>query len=237
MEKLLLVDDQFRLKGLITIKDIDKICEVPQRVQGRARPAEGRGGDRGSRLRAGRIADRGGRGRAGGRFRPRPLQQRDRDGAGTEAALQHRRDRRQRRHRGGAQALIEAGADAVKVGIGPGSICTTRIVSGVGVPQMSAIANAPKGTEGDRRADHDMGLIWTIIVGFVVGVVAKFVHPGRDNMGFVMTTLLGIGGAFVATFLGQAIGWYQAGQGAGFIGATLGAILILVIYGRVAAVA
>jgi uncharacterized membrane protein YeaQ/YmgE (transglycosylase-associated protein family) len=79
-----------------------------------------------------------------------------------------------------------------------------------------------------------MGLIWTIVVGFVVGVVAKFVHPGRDNMGFVMTTLLGIGGAFVATFLGQAVGWYQAGQGAGFISATLGAILILVVYGHLA---
>jgi len=79
-----------------------------------------------------------------------------------------------------------------------------------------------------------MGLIWTIIVGFVVGVVAKFVHPGRDNMGFVMTTLLGIAGAFVATFLGQAVGWYQAGQGAGFIGGTLGAVLILIAYGYLA---
>lgn len=77
-----------------------------------------------------------------------------------------------------------------------------------------------------------MGLIWTIIVGFVVGVVAKFIHPGRDNMGFILTTVLGIGGAFVATYLGQAIGWYQAGQGAGFIGALVGAILILWIYGR-----
>ena len=79
-----------------------------------------------------------------------------------------------------------------------------------------------------------MGLIWTIIVGFVVGVVAKFIHPGRENMGFVITTLLGIAGAFVATYLGQPIGWYQAGQGAGFIGATVGAILILWIYGRFA---
>ena len=79
-----------------------------------------------------------------------------------------------------------------------------------------------------------MGLIWTIIVGFIVGVVAKFVHPGRDNMGFIMTTLLGVAGAFVATYLGQAIGWYEAGQPAGFIGATLGAVVILVIYGRFA---
>jgi uncharacterized membrane protein YeaQ/YmgE (transglycosylase-associated protein family) len=79
-----------------------------------------------------------------------------------------------------------------------------------------------------------MGLIWTIIVGFIVGVVAKFVHPGRDNMGFIMTTLLGVAGAFVATYLGQAIGWYEAGQPAGFIGATLGAVVILAIYGRFA---
>jgi len=76
-----------------------------------------------------------------------------------------------------------------------------------------------------------MGLIWTIIVGFIVGVLAKFIHPGRDNMGFLMTTVLGIAGAFVATYLGQAIGWYQAGQGAGFIGGTVGALIILWIYG------
>jgi uncharacterized membrane protein YeaQ/YmgE (transglycosylase-associated protein family) len=79
-----------------------------------------------------------------------------------------------------------------------------------------------------------MGIIGTIIVGFIVGVLAKFIHPGRDNMGFIMTTLLGIGGAIVATYLGQLIGWYQAGQGAGFIGGTIGAIVILAIYGRVA---
>lgn len=79
-----------------------------------------------------------------------------------------------------------------------------------------------------------MGIIWTIIVGFIVGVLAKFVHPGRENMGFVVTTLLGIAGALVATYLGQAIGWYQAGQGAGFIGGTVGAVLILIVYGRLA---
>jgi uncharacterized membrane protein YeaQ/YmgE (transglycosylase-associated protein family) len=79
-----------------------------------------------------------------------------------------------------------------------------------------------------------MGIIGTIIVGFIVGVLAKFIHPGRENMGFITTTLLGIGGAFVATYLGQMIGWYQAGQGAGFIGGTVGAIVILAIYGRLA---
>lgn len=79
-----------------------------------------------------------------------------------------------------------------------------------------------------------MGIIGTIIVGFIVGVLAKFFHPGRENMGFVVTTLLGIGGALVATYLGQAIGWYEAGQGAGFIGGTIGAILILIVYGQLA---
>jgi uncharacterized membrane protein YeaQ/YmgE (transglycosylase-associated protein family) len=78
-----------------------------------------------------------------------------------------------------------------------------------------------------------MGLIWTIIIGFLAGVVAKFVHPGRENLGFVMTTLLGIGGSLAATFLGQAIGWYQAGQPAGFIGAVVGAVLLLVIDGQI----
>ena len=76
-----------------------------------------------------------------------------------------------------------------------------------------------------------MHIIWTIIVGFVIGVVAKFFHPGRDNMGFIMTTLFGIGGSVVATFLGQALGLYQAGSTAGFIGAVIGAIILLVIYG------
>ena len=76
-----------------------------------------------------------------------------------------------------------------------------------------------------------MHIIWTIIVGFLIGVVAKFFHPGRENMGFIMTTLLGIGGSVVATFLGQALGLYQAGSTAGFIGAVIGAIILLVIYG------
>ena len=76
-----------------------------------------------------------------------------------------------------------------------------------------------------------MGLIWTIIIGFLAGVVAKFVHPGRDNMGFILTTLLGVAGAFVATYLGQAIGWYQANEGAGLIGAVVGAIIVLIVWG------
>jgi uncharacterized membrane protein YeaQ/YmgE (transglycosylase-associated protein family) len=75
-----------------------------------------------------------------------------------------------------------------------------------------------------------MGIIWTLIIGLVAGAIAKFLMPGRDPGGFIITMLLGVAGAFVATWLGQAIGWYQAGQGAGLIGAVVGAVIILVIY-------
>jgi uncharacterized membrane protein YeaQ/YmgE (transglycosylase-associated protein family) len=79
-----------------------------------------------------------------------------------------------------------------------------------------------------------MHIIGTIIIGFVAGLVARFLMPGRDPMGFVVTTLLGIVGAFVVTYLGQAIGWYSAGQGAGFIGAVVGAVIVLAAYHMIA---
>ena len=76
-----------------------------------------------------------------------------------------------------------------------------------------------------------MGIIWTIIIGFVAGLIAKFLHPGpNEPAGFILTTILGIIGAFVATYLGQAVGWYRAGEGTGLIGAVVGAIIILVIW-------
>jgi uncharacterized membrane protein YeaQ/YmgE (transglycosylase-associated protein family) len=75
-----------------------------------------------------------------------------------------------------------------------------------------------------------MHIIGTIIIGFVAGAVAKLLTPGRDPGGFIITTLLGIIGAVVATYLGQAIGWYRADEGAGFIGAVVGAIILLAIY-------
>jgi uncharacterized membrane protein YeaQ/YmgE (transglycosylase-associated protein family) len=79
-----------------------------------------------------------------------------------------------------------------------------------------------------------MGIIWTIIIGFVAGVVAKFLMPGKNEpQGFIMTTILGIVGAFVASFLGQALGWYSAGQGAGFIGAIVGAVIVLAVWGMI----
>jgi uncharacterized membrane protein YeaQ/YmgE (transglycosylase-associated protein family) len=79
-----------------------------------------------------------------------------------------------------------------------------------------------------------MGFIWTIVIGFIAGVIAKFLMPGRDPAGFIITTLLGIAGALVATWLGQAIGWYRAGEGAGLIGAVVGAVIVLAIYRAVA---
>jgi len=80
-----------------------------------------------------------------------------------------------------------------------------------------------------------VGIIWTIVIGFVAGVIAKFIMPGKNEpSGFILTTILGIVGAFVATFLGQALGWYQPGQGAGFIGAIVGAIIVLFIWGIIA---
>lgn len=78
-----------------------------------------------------------------------------------------------------------------------------------------------------------MSILWAILIGFVVGIVAKFLMPGRDGGGFILTTLLGIVGALAATFLGQALGFYAAGQSAGFIGAVIGAMLVLFIFGLV----
>ena len=80
-----------------------------------------------------------------------------------------------------------------------------------------------------------MGILWTIIIGFLAGVIAKFLMPGpNEPAGFILTTIFGIVGAFVATFLGQAIGWYGPNQGAGFIGAIVGAVVVLFIYGLIA---
>lgn len=78
-----------------------------------------------------------------------------------------------------------------------------------------------------------MSIIGTIIIGLLAGLVARFLKPGQDSMGWIMTTLLGIGGALAATYAGQALGIYRAGQAAGFIGAVVGAIILLVIYGLV----
>lgn len=80
-----------------------------------------------------------------------------------------------------------------------------------------------------------MSILWTIIIGFIAGVIAKFIMPGdNEPAGFILTAILGIVGAFVATFLGQALGWYRPGEGAGLVGAVVGAVIVLVVYGMVA---
>ena len=75
-----------------------------------------------------------------------------------------------------------------------------------------------------------LGILGTIIIGFFAGLIARFLMPGRDPGGFFITIALGIGGAFFASWIGQTLGWYSPGQTAGFLGAVVGAILILVIY-------
>jgi uncharacterized membrane protein YeaQ/YmgE (transglycosylase-associated protein family) len=81
-----------------------------------------------------------------------------------------------------------------------------------------------------------MGLLWIIIIGFVAGLIARWLAPGPNTpTGFLLTTVLGIAGAFVATFVGQAIGWYRPDQGAGFIGAIVGALIVLFVWNRLVA--
>jgi uncharacterized membrane protein YeaQ/YmgE (transglycosylase-associated protein family) len=76
-------------------------------------------------------------------------------------------------------------------------------------------------------------IIWIVVIGFVAGILARFLAPGENNpTGFILTTVLGIAGAFLATFVGQTIGWYRLDQGAGLIGATVGALIILFIWHR-----
>lgn len=77
-----------------------------------------------------------------------------------------------------------------------------------------------------------MGFIGTIIVGLIVGAIARFVLPGEQKMGWILTCLLGIGGSLLAGFVGQALGWYQVGQGAGWIASVVGAVLLLFVVSK-----
>jgi uncharacterized membrane protein YeaQ/YmgE (transglycosylase-associated protein family) len=80
-----------------------------------------------------------------------------------------------------------------------------------------------------------MSILWTIIIGFIVGVIARFIMPGdrTEPKGFILTAILGIVGAFVATYLGQSVGWYKPGESAGILGGVVGAVVVLFIYGLV----
>ena len=101
---------------------------------------------------------------------------------------------------------------------------------------LATAASAIVGRTESSGTKNMLSFIWTIFIGFVAGVIAKLVTPGStyEPQGFILTTALGIAGAFVATYLGQALGWYQAGQGAGFIASIVGAALILLVWGFIA---
>lgn len=75
-----------------------------------------------------------------------------------------------------------------------------------------------------------MSIIWTILIGFIVGIVAKFLMPGRDPAGFFITAIIGIVGSIIATYLGRFMGFYRVGESAGFIAAVVGAIILLFLY-------
>lgn len=80
-----------------------------------------------------------------------------------------------------------------------------------------------------------MSIIWTIVIGFVAGLIAKFITPGKNEpSGFILTTILGIVGAFVATWIGQQLGWYGPDEGAGLIGAVVGAVIVLLVWAFIA---
>ncbi len=73
-------------------------------------------------------------------------------------------------------------------------------------------------------------MLWTLIVGLIVGALAKFLMPGRDPGGFIITMLLGVAGAFLASFIGDSLGWYEQGEPAGFVASVVGAVILLAIY-------
>ena len=75
-----------------------------------------------------------------------------------------------------------------------------------------------------------MHILWALIIGLIVGAIAKFIVPGKDPGGIIVTSMIGMAGSLVATFLGQALGWYDRGQAAGFIASLVGAILLLSVY-------
>ena len=77
-----------------------------------------------------------------------------------------------------------------------------------------------------------MEYVWMVLIGFVVGLVARAILPGTQSLGLILTAVLGIAGSFVAGYAGQALGWYQAGQGAGFVGSVVGAIVLLFVVGK-----
>ncbi len=78
-----------------------------------------------------------------------------------------------------------------------------------------------------------MSILYTLFIGLIVGFIARAIKPGNDSLGWIMTAILGVAGSFVATYAGQALGWYTAGSAAGWIASVIGAVVLLVIYGLV----
>ena len=207
IEKLLVVDEDYRCVGLITVKDIEKAQKYPNACKderGRLRVAAAvNTGDDGGQARAG--ADRGGMRRDRGRYRAWPFA----EACSTRSAAIKRESNYTQVLAGniatadGAKALIDAGADAVKVGIGPGSICTTRIVAGVGVPQLTAIMDAVEAARkqgipviadggikysGDLAkaiaAGADVAMIGSLFAGTDESPGEVFLYQGRSYKGY-----------------------------------------------------
>jgi uncharacterized membrane protein YeaQ/YmgE (transglycosylase-associated protein family) len=100
------------------------------------------------------------------------------------------------------------------------------------IPEQKARHSRCSGNRNQSSATA-MHVLWILLVGFVAGIIARRLLPGPNNpSGFILTTVLGIAGAFVATYLGQSLGWYRVEEGAGFIGATLGAVIVLFVWHR-----
>jgi uncharacterized membrane protein YeaQ/YmgE (transglycosylase-associated protein family) len=103
------------------------------------------------------------------------------------------------------------------------------------VSPLASGKRRPRSWRADAR-EGGMAIVWIILIGFVAGIIARLISPAPNNpSGFILTTVLGIAGAFVATFIGQTIGWYRLDQGAGLIGATVGAIIVLFVWRQIVA--
>lgn len=103
---------------------------------------------------------------------------------------------------------------------------------GIGLAMMARLAT-PLASRTTQHPKTIMSIIWTILIGFVAGLIARAIKPGNDGMGIILTTVLGIVGALIATYVGQAMGWYQVGQPAGFIASVIGAIVLLFVIGLI----
>jgi uncharacterized membrane protein YeaQ/YmgE (transglycosylase-associated protein family) len=101
---------------------------------------------------------------------------------------------------------------------------------------VTPLRESREGRRAKAEREPAMSILWIVLIGFVAGIIARMLSPGPNNpTGFILTVVLGIAGSFLATFIGQSIGWYRPDQGAGFIAATFGAIIVLFIWNRLVA--